>query len=279
VADEQKLDATFFAFKKRDKRFVLTRAAIGYLVIYAVLVAVVAALSWNSLGPLVAWYAQTVQSMLQGGEGSAPPPQVLALTPYLGLLSLLSLVLFAAFEAACLRWLVRGESGGGLLGLTFGADTWRVLATYFVWLGLFIAFAILVAVFYALCVVVANMGGPARLVALLLGALAPLGFIALMIWGGVRFAPAAANSIARRRFAFFEAPRITRGRFWELLGSFVILIIGYIVVSMIGETVLGLPAQSAMAPVTREIMTGEADSVWPLLVDAMRSPIFLGSAV
>jgi hypothetical protein len=35
-------------------------------------------------------------------------------------------VLTAAFEAACLRWLIRGESGGGFLGLQLGADTWRV---------------------------------------------------------------------------------------------------------------------------------------------------------
>ena len=44
-----------------------------------------------------------------------------------------------------------------------------------------------------------------------------------LIFVGVRFGPAAATSIARRRFSFFEAWTVTRGRFWDLLGSFALL--------------------------------------------------------
>lgn len=274
---EEKLDATFFAFSKRDRRFVLTRGAVGYFFLYAAIIAIYIALSWTSISALIGWYAQTIQAIMQQGEPSAPPPELLGLLPFAGLLSIASLILFAAFEAACLRWLVRGESGGGVLGLTFGADTWRVVATYFVWLGLFIAFLILVGIFYAICIAISNIGGPARIIAMLLGALAPLGFIALMIWGAVRFSPAAATSIARRRFAFFEAPRVTGGRFWELVGSFLILWIGYIVIVTIVETIIRMPAQSIMAPVMREMMTGNASNIGPKMVEAMSSPIFIAS--
>src|SRR6185312_11722146 len=44
-----------------------------------------------------------------------------------------------------------------------------------------------------------------------------------LIFLGVRFGPAAATSIARQRFSFFDAWTVTRGRFWELLGSFAVL--------------------------------------------------------
>lgn len=275
MAEADKLDATFYAFKQRDRRLVMTRAAIGYVALYAIAVAIYIALAWNSFAPLVAWYAAALQAVTQGGEPPTPPAELFALLPYAGFVALVAFGLFAAFEAACLRWLVRGESGGGLLGLKADADTWRVLATYFVWLGLFVAFSILIAIFYVVVNVVANLGGPARIVAMLLGALAPLGFIALLIWGAVTFAPAAATSIARRRFAFFAAPGIVRGHFWQLLGSFLILWLGYCVISLIVGQILQIPAQSALAPVIRDMARGDMGSIGPKMVEAMSSPAYL----
>lgn len=277
MAEEQKLDATFFAFRKRERRFVLTRAAIGYFIVYALIVAIYLALTWTSFAALLSWYGGMVQTMSQGGEPSMPPPQVMGIVPYALGVGLLSIILFAAFEAACLRWLVRGDNGGGLLGLTPGADTWRVLATYLVWLGLFIAFSVVVVCFYVMTNVIASIGGAAQLMAMVLGALAPLGFLALLVWGAVRFAPAAALSIARKRFAFFEAPRVSKGRFWPLVGSFVILWVGYFAIVMIAGSIIQMPAQSVMAPVMRDIMIGNEGDIGPALIRAMTSPLYLVS--
>jgi len=277
MAEQEKLDATFFAFKKRDRRFVLVRAAIGYFILYIAISAAFIALAWGSIGPLIGWYAEAMQEAMQGGEPAPPPAEVFALLPYAVLAGLASLIVFAAFEAACLRWLVRGESGGGVLGLTPGADTWRVFAVYFAWLGLFIAFSILIVLFYTLTTAIANIGGAARIIAMLLGALAPLGFLALLIWGAVRLAPAAATSIARRRFAFFAAPRVTRGRFWPLLGSFVILWVGCFVIVLIVGSIIQMPAQSVMAPVVADMMTGASSEIGPRMLEAMNSPVYLAS--
>jgi hypothetical protein len=49
----------------------------------------------------------------------------------------------------------------------------------------------------------------------------------LMIYFGVRFAPAAATSIARRKFSFFQAWTVTKGRFWALFGAFFLLFVIY----------------------------------------------------
>lgn len=275
--EQRKLDATFFAFRKRDKQFVLTRAAIGYFALYLAICLMYVALTWNSLSALIGWYGGAMGSAMQDGDIAPPPAEVMGLIPYAVLLGLLSLALFAAFEAACLRWLVRGESGGGVLGLTASADTWRVLGVYLGWLAFFIAFSVLIVVFYALTAMIANIGGPARIIAMLLGALAPLGFLALLIWGAVRFAPAAATSIARRRFAFLEAPRITKGVFWPLLGAFVILWVGYFAIAMVVGSIIQLPAQSAMAPVMAKMMSGDTSNIGPLMIEAMSSPLYLAS--
>lgn len=275
MAEEQDLNATFFAFKKREQRFVLTRAAVGYFLIYLLLTAAYFALIWTSLGALIGWYGEAMQAASQGGEPSAPPVELFTLAPYAAAFAILALILFAAFEAACLRWLVRGESGGGVLGLTLGADTWRVFATYFLWLGFFIAFSILIVLFYVATQAISSLGGAATLMAIVLGALAPLGFLALLIWGAVRFAPAAATSIARGRFAFFEAPAVSRGRFWPLLGAFVILWVGYCVIVFIAGQIIQIPAQQAIQPVIRDMMTGSGGDIGARMMEAMSSPAYL----
>jgi hypothetical protein len=71
--------------------------------------------------------------------------------------------------------------------------------------------------------------GPAGLAAFLI----VLGFLILLIFFGVRFAPAAATSIALRRFAFFDAWTVSKGRFWALFGSFVLLWLMYFVGVMV----------------------------------------------
>jgi hypothetical protein len=58
---------------------------------------------------------------------------------------------------------------------------------------------------------------------------AVLAALLLLIFFAVRFAPAAATSIAKRRFAFFDAWTVTKGRFWALLGAFLLLWLMYFV--------------------------------------------------
>lgn len=279
MADAAPLDATFFAFRKRDQRFVLTRAAVGYCIGYAVLFAAYIALLWPSLTAFYAWYFEILgQVMRDGGDPPAPPADLFSRWPVLALSALLGIVLFAAFEAACLRWLVRGERGGGLLGLTLGRETWLVLAVYLAWFGLFIAFCILVVAFYAALRLLGEALPTLAPLWILLAALAPLALLALMIWGAVRLAPAAALTVGRNRFVFFGAWSATRSYFWPLLGAFVILWIGYIVIAMIVGAIVQIPMNQAMAPVIQEAMRGgEPAALAERLEAAWSSPSVLAS--
>jgi hypothetical protein len=63
-------------------------------------------------------------------------------------------------------------------------------------------------------------------------------------------APAAATSVACQRFAFFDAWKVTKGRFWALFGAFVLLFLlfavayGILYVVGIGAAVFGVAGQA-----------------------------------
>lgn len=226
------LNATFFAFRKREKSGVLTRAAIGFVIVAIVLLAGFFAAFWAQLGPIVSWYVQLLSNAAANDPTAIAGmnvPAGLGMMVLGGLLfTFVIFVLYASFEAACLRWMIHGEESGGFLGLALGAPTWRVYSGYWVWFGLYMAFSIvmgivLMALMFASmgAMGAANSGDPSSILGVM-GIWYLINY-ALMIYFGVRLAPAAASSIARRKFAFFDAWKITKGRFWALFGAFFLL--------------------------------------------------------
>lgn len=260
MADIQALNATFFAFKRRDRGGVLTMLTITYWVLAIVVFGVFAILNLQGITDYANWYGGLIQSGMQTSDPAAmqnvmPPASVMALGPAYLLLILVTYVLFASYEAGCLRWMVRGETEG-LFGLSLGADTWRVYFGYWVWFFLFIALY-LVFILLAAGIGVAfamSSGGamesaaPATVIAMFVGMLV---FFGALIFFGVRFAPAAATSIARKRFAFFDAWTVSKGRFWPLFGSFFLLFLMFIVLYMIvgGGLVFGMMSTAQIGSV------------------------------
>lgn len=237
------LNATFFALRKREKSGVLTGATVAYFVIMLVVLGGFIALNFQGLGVVMGWYGQLLSSAASGVEpnidASTIPPGVgmffLTLIPFMFVIYLL----FAAYEAACLRWMIRGETGG-LMGLSLGADTWRVYSTYWIWFLLYMGFSI---VFSVITMVVIGVGAvssngaadPTQAIAgsALLVALVTLIRIVLMIFFGVRLAPAAAISVGLRKFSFFKAWTVSKGRFWALLGAFLLALLIFIVAEIV----------------------------------------------
>lgn len=261
MADKQSLNATFFAFRKREKSGVLLTATLAYIVMAVVLFAAFAWLNWGAFQDYIAWMTALATQSKPGGDPSPemmmPPASVMAVGPIWVLFQLVYYVLFAAYEAACLRWLVRGETGG-LFGLSLGADTWRVYFTYWIWFFLIIAyFIILFALGIGLggAALFGAQGGGAEtlgsmgIAALLAGLLWVIG----MIYFAVRFAPAAATSIAKRRFAFFDAWIVTKGRFWALFGSFLLLFVMYCVAYLIISVVASFAMVGGMMGATQDL--------------------------
>lgn len=252
MAEKQPLKATFFAFRKRERGGVLTGATIVFILLYFGMFGAFAALNWQGVLDYVTWTASTMNAPSPDtppAEMFLPPASVMALGPMYMVLMFVTYLLMAAYEAACLKWMIHGETGG-FFGLSLGADTWRVWLSYWLWLVLFMAFYIGCLIIIGVLAVVVGMnaqGDPGAVLPLVI--VAPLLLLAGLTYFGVRFAPAAATSIARRRFSFFTAWTVTKGRFWSLLGSYLLIFLIYMVMLFVGwaaiAAVIGIGAFNA----------------------------------
>ena len=146
------------------------------------------------------------------------------------LMLILGVMFWAVFEAAAQRRLVRDEG----FSLRIGGDEFRLILVGLIWVGLGLAAQIFSIIFIAISTasLVYALDNPAG------GAIAVLLCMALLtglwIWIGVRLAPASAMTVRDGRVTFFDAWNVTRGRFWTLLGSYLVLAI--IVVTMAALT-------------------------------------------
>lgn len=228
------LNATFFTLKKRD-RAVLLPATLMLIVLVSVIFGLYVAFNWAFFGNLI--------EMVRSGQ-TEPMNEEQASTFGFGLLgAFFSAFLFAfpfylvlaAYEAACLRWMIRGEAPG-VFGFTLNHNTWRVYGIYWCWFITHIAVSMVVSM-VTLPIVwmmtgdiyAAGADPESPEIESLQLFVQALSLIPLAIIG-LRLGPAAATSIARKRFSFFDAWIVTRDRFWALLGSYALLWIVLIVV-------------------------------------------------
>ncbi|MEL6860208.1 MAG: hypothetical protein AAGL11_00080 [Pseudomonadota bacterium] len=199
-----------------------------YLLTYAIGVALIGALSFFALQPLIDGYIQAFAMIAQGASEARVAREIEdVLANNLGRIGLGYLAIMLAYavfwammESAVLRRYVREEG----FSIGWGGDEWRMLAVGLMWLVAFIvayiAFVIAVAIaMVPLASSVQNDPGPIILivVALVLALMFAWAFVA------VKLSPAGAMTIRDRSVTFFGAWGATKGRFWPMLGAFVIL--------------------------------------------------------
>ncbi len=268
------LNATFFAFKKRERGGVLTGASIAFAVLAIVLYAALLGFIWFALGqnPLeMSQMAAQAQADPEAIQQMMSPGNIAIMVLVYLIFTFAICVLFAAYEAACLRWMIRGETKG-FFGLALDDDTWRVYGIYWVWFVGFIigaiAFLIIMGILGAAIAATAGADSPVMLIL-------PLLFFIVPIYLCTRLAPAAATAIAERRFAFFDAWSTSSDRFWALFGAFFLLWLIYMLL-VCGITVAWL--SWAVGPRLAEIFAGGSDptaasiAINQATMDAMSAP-------
>ena len=234
---------TFSATDAAFEGFRLVRrnplALVAWTLLYAVLTLATLFSLTGVVGRLEAWTEQA-----EAMESVAEPTmqQVMALMGsfsgiMLGVAWLLpvALVVGAVLSAAVARGtLAPSKDRFGYLRL--GMDEVRVLAVTFV-LGLIMTLVGAVAfVTVGVLTGVAKAGagdGLAAIVALV----GILGALCLLIWLSVRLSLAVPITVAERRIAFFDSFRLTKGRFWPLLGMAVLAIVMVLLVQLLSSIV------------------------------------------
>jgi hypothetical protein len=227
------LKATFFTLKHRD-RAVLLPATMVMIVIVGLIVATWLWLNLGTLSHIVETFKQMPIGATEAPDQVDETQMVNLITGIMGMFvsTVLLLIPFyiamASYEAACLRWMIRGEAPG-LFGTTIDNDVWRVWGVYWCWLiaGLAVGMIASVLMIPVMFTMIGDMAaqGPEpdpevmwelqiKMHALSLIQYVPMAFI------GIRLGPAAATSVARQRFSFFEAWEVTRDRFWALFGAY-----------------------------------------------------------
>lgn len=259
------LKATFYTLKHRD-RAVLLPATIVLVVIVAALAAAFVGLNWNMLSHFGDFFSMTTAETKDPQRALAFVGGVFGLVGTTFLLMIPLYFALAAYEAACLRWMIRGEAPG-FLGWRVDHDMWRVYGIYWCWLIAHFAVGMVVGtlmmpIMFATMPIFTNNGAPPDITSMWRWQLTvqlPLSMLQYLplIFIGVRFGPAAATSIARQRFSFFEAWTVTRGRFWELLGSFAVL---WLVAGVVLAVILALTTGPILA------------QLWPLFHGIWQKP-------
>lgn len=234
MTDKQALNATFFAFRKRERSGVLLSTTVAFVIGMVVLMGAFVGMFWASVMPAVQWYGEVITAAAANDSAALQnvtmPPGLFTLFGGLLLWLFPFYILCAAYEAACLRWMIHGESVG-FMGLSLGAPTFRVWSVYWIWFLLNIAFSIVMSILMGVMAGVFVASGDATAATTAL----PVFYLfqyAAMAYFAVRFAPAAATSVARRKFSFFQAWTVTKGRFFALLGSFLLIFLIYFIASI-----------------------------------------------
>lgn len=224
------LKATFFAFRRRERRGVLWAAFfVHFFNAVSLLVILIGSAAFYGRG-LVG--GQTLLSRF----GAAP------LIAELMILLLFYQINSASFDGACLRWFLRGERKG-FLGSSFDRDAWRIVLGQWLWAVL--TFGCLVVVGIIASVVAAFVHTGLTSEALVVSIVYPLSGIAILLLI-VRMGPANALGLAKHRFSFFEAWEVSKSRFWSLLGSWLIVLMIWLVTYVVLYVALAFGAYAAL---------------------------------
>lgn len=240
MANTFSFDKAAFHFAKADGP---SGFLVKYLLAYGAGVIAIAVLSFFALQPFILAYLQAFAAMAQGASDREIERQLTQALfgdfARLGLGYLLMLIIYAAFwamiESAVLRRYVREEG----FNIGWGGDEWRMLAVGLSWIGAiivaYIAFILGVLVLVT-PVGMAMQDNPGLAILWSAAVMVALGIV--WIYFAVKLSPAGAMTIRDQKVTFFGAWGASKGRFWPMLGAFIvlaiILYIGILVLYLVG---------------------------------------------
>ena len=172
-------------------------------------------------------------------------------------------IMWAIFESASQRRYIRDEG----FSIRFGGDEFRMMAVGFMWSLLQMAFYLL-----PMMLILGGVWDVLRLAGqdaptseieakVLTSIFGGFGIMLLLlpvyIFFATRLAPCFSLTIKEREYKFFDAWNVSRGRFWPILGAYVIIAIGGGILVAVVEQIAQLPLSFALAPALEDIDSSE----------------------
>ena len=181
------------------------------------------------------------------------------------------ILMWILFEAASQRRYMRADG----FSLKLGGDEGRLLVVGLFWLGLMIALYIgMFALMLVPMTLGMALGSDGAIIAGLVTFILFVTYFVLTIWIGVRFSPAAALTIRDRKIRFGSAWRVTKGRVWTLIGSWLVLGLIMMAILIALYIVFAVLAVLSLMPA---IQSGAEDPAE--IMAAFASPTFLIPAI
>lgn len=234
---------------------------LAYAAIYVALFLVIGLLGWQSLAE---WFLALQE--LENDPNPMPADVFAALfggfgrlVPLILIASLVGWVVWAMFETASQRRYIFGAK----FSLGFGGDEVRIMVVGLLWaLMSLVIFVVPIILFVSAFGALAEMDPSGQLddqtAARFLGTFfAGFGlmflFSLLYIFIATRLAPCFGLTVKEKEIRFFDAWNVSRGRFWPILGAYVIIVVVVSVLSQIISTV----AQMLMMPLFMSLPVGD----------------------
>lgn len=236
--------ALTYPFKAPHFRSFPWMFGLSFAAIYVALFLVIGLFSWQSIAE---WFLALQQ--LENDPNPAPEEALGAvfgglgrLVPLLLVASVFGWVIWAMFEVASQKRYLFGQS----FSLGFGGDEIRMMIVGLLWGLMSVAIFLIpgVLIFSAFGVLMGTdlSGGmddqtAGRFIAYFFGGFGLMFlFFILYAFIATRLAPCFALTVKEREIRFFDAWNVSRGRFWPILGAYVIIAIVVSVASQIVST-------------------------------------------
>ncbi len=188
--------------------------------------------------PFYSWMATNADILMNDPEAINQASGAVSLA---NLSSILQFLLLIPIVAAIIRY-VLGKSGSAVFaGLRLGMDElWVFLACIALYIGMMIAIMIVLMIAFLVGVVV-FVGGN-QVAGVLVGIL--IGFLLMLpiLWLSIRLSLLLPASVDLNNFALAESWRATKGRFWPLFGTWFLMVLVSVGLSILWLVVLSIIA-------------------------------------
>nr|WP_321359188.1 hypothetical protein [uncultured Hyphomonas sp.] len=247
--------ALMFGFRAAHAKSFPWKFALAFAVVSTALTALLAWLAKDA----IFGFMDTVEQLDRAGADD--PAQVFSvifnlfggLLPWFLLGALASLVVWAMFMAATQRRYIRDEA----FSIRFGPDEFRMMVVGVVWyLGMSLMYVLPGLIMLPMFGMVSDFANgdisENEMAAFVLGRISIVALMFLVLFPAfvffaTRFSPVFAMTVKEGRIAFGDAWIVSRGRFWPILG-------GYLIIAIVGGLVVGFASSIVQMAVTPAFM-------------------------